>query len=484
MRQRIATVRRTLGLPEVGSDSPALGGTQDILLRAQPSELWLLLAVLTGQLPSTLEVQELVRAAKLGRGDQELRFQLGRAPVPPADLWPPVEVVSGQVVVDLHHTATNVFNTGIQRVAREAARRWARDHDVVLTGWTEGYTALRRLGPEETGVALHGVARAATTSGTDGNPLRPGALLVPWRCVHIVPELPAEPERARRYQAFATFSGSTTGLVGHDCVPLVAAETCAEGMSVGFAAFLAAAANVDRIATNSASTAAEFGGWRRMLAATGRAGPDIRAIPLGIDVHVPSAAAMEEARRLLCVHFLPVVLAVGSHEPRKNHLALLQAAELLWRDGERFTLALIGGNSWNSSEFVARAAQLQHANRPLQIFQAVSDDLLWAAYRVAYCTVFPSLHEGFGLPVMESLASGTPVITSNFGAMAENARSGGALLVDPHSHWQLADALRQLLRNRLLRDQLAGAASAVPVRSWDDYARATWEYFVGEDPGR
>ena len=235
----------------------------------------------------------------------------------------------------------------------------------------------------------------------------------------------------QHYQAFVMYSRSVTGIIGHDCVPLTAAETTAEGMPIGFAHYLAAAAHVDRIATTCAAAQLEYRGWRAMLAGAGQAGPDIRCVPLPVQATVPGAAALAQARDLLAIGSLPVVLSVGSHEPRKNHLALLHAAEVLWRQGLAFSLVFVGGNSWNSAEFEAQVESLQAANRPVQTVRALPDELLWAAYRLAYCTVFASLHEGFGLPVAESLASGTPVITSNFGSMADIASQGGALLVDP-----------------------------------------------------
>ncbi len=82
----------------------------------------------------------------------------------------------------------------------------------------------------------------------------------------------------------------------------------------------------------------------------------------------------------------------------------------------------------------------------------------------------------------ESLASGTPVITSNFGSMRELARHGGALLVDPRQDHQLTDALRQLLLDRPLRDRLAAQAATIPRRTWDDYAADTWTYLVNGTP--
>ena len=400
-----------------------------------------------------------------------------------ASAWVDVEVVTGQVLVDVHHTARNLFATGIQRVARETVRRWSRDHEVLLVGWTEGYEAFRRLSPSQVETAL-GRPNAATYTEPVGRDLNSSpntaeTALVPWMCTHLVPELPAEVERALRYQAFFRFSYSDAGLIGFDCVPFTAAETSAEGMSVGFSLHMAAASNAQRIATISEAAAAEYRGWRTMLTGTGNPGPDIKAVPLPIHAEVPTEAALNKARQLLGVGSLPVVLIVGSHEPRKNHLAVLQAAETLWREGVMFTLAFVGGNSWNSELFSAEVARLQGVNRPLQSILALPDDLLWAAYRLAQCTVFPSLHEGFGLPVAESLASGTPVITSNFGSMLEIVAGGGALLVNPRDDQALSDALRRLLTDQSLRDRLAGAASKLPSRTWDDFAAETWTYLTG-----
>ena len=135
---------------------------------------------------------------------------------------------------------------------------------------------------------------------------------------------------------------------------------------------------------------------------------------------------------------VPMVLIVGSHEPRKNHVAVLLAAERLWREGSAFHLVFVGSTGWRSERFDGLVGRLVAAGRSVQVLRRVSEETLWAAYRAARFTVFPSLAEGFGLPVAESLASGTPVVTSNFGSMAEIGQAGGALLVDPvrSMRWQ------------------------------------------------
>lgn len=192
----------------------------------------------------------------------------------------------------------------------------------------------------------------------------------------------------------------------------------------------------------------------------------------------PSSAALAEAGELLPAVDGPVVLCVGSHEPRKNHLTVLHAAELLWREGLQFSLLFVGGHGWRAEQFTDRVVQLQAAGRPVRSVRALPDDLLWAAYVLARVVVFPSLNEGFGLPVAEALASGTPVITSDFGSMREIASEGGAVLVDPRDDHALRDALRLVLTDETVHAQLSEQARLRPGRTWEHYAGQTWDYLV------
>lgn len=177
-----------------------------------------------------------------------------------------------------------------------------------------------------------------------------------------------------------------------------------------------------------------------------------------------------------------MVLVVGSHEPRKNHLAILAAGESLWASGVKFRLVFVGGNSWKSFQFEHELERLQRSGRSVVSISAISDSLLWAAYRLARFTVFPSLNEGFGLPVAESLGCGTPVITSNYGSMREIAEEGGGvLLVDPYDDASIAAGMLRLLTDDDELGRLAAEAKSRTPRSWDDYAAELWSYFVDED---
>jgi glycosyltransferase involved in cell wall biosynthesis len=249
-----------------------------------------------------------------------------------------------------------------------------------------------------------------------------------------------------------------------------------------FARNLAALRYADRVATISHATAEEYLGWRGMCHGRGPRGPEVTPVPLPVEARVPDEEALGRARRLLKLPDHPVVLVVGSHEPRKNHLAVVQAAELLWRDGLKFTLAMVGAGSWRAEAYDQTVAERIAAGRPLLSIRGLPDDLLWAAYHVADFTVFPSLHEGFGLPVAESLAAGTPAITSNFGSMREIvAPEGtplGGLLVDPRDDHGLADAMRTLLTDAGTRERLIAETRSRPQRTWDDYASELWDYLV------
>jgi glycosyltransferase involved in cell wall biosynthesis len=383
------------------------------------------------------------------------------------------------VLVDLHHTAQTELATGIQRVARQSALRWYRDHSPVLVGWATGLRTLRELTPDQRSWALHGHGLSeAERNQTSAEMAASGDVIVPWRSTYVLPELLTEPVRAHSLLSMLAYSGSRGSMIGFDCVPLSSAETTADGMGGGFSLMLSAIAHGDRIATISHAAAVEYRGWRTMLAGAGLAGPQIEPIVLPVEAHEPAAEAVEQARTLLLAANLPMVLCVGSHEPRKNHLAVLHAAERLWREGLRFSLVFVGGNAWNSERFVFQLNTLQNAGRPVESVRGLSDDQLWAAYRLARCVIFPSLNEGFGLPVAESLASGTPVITSDHGSMREIAVAGGALLVDPRDDLDITGALRALLTDDELHARLSAQARALPHRSWDSYAAELWQYLV------
>jgi glycosyltransferase involved in cell wall biosynthesis len=296
---------------------------------------------------------------------------------------------------------------------------------------------------------------------------------------YLLPELSPQRPRNERIAALAQFARCRTGVIGFDCVPITSAETTALGVSEAFATNLSAVRHMDTVSTISAAAGTEYGGWRTMLASRGQKGPEISVNLLPSEVPASSAEDLDTARDRLTIAGLPMVLCVGSHEPRKNHLAVLHAAELLWRDGVRFSLVFVGGRSWNDERFTNELAIAQASNRPVDSVKTMTDQMLWAAYRIARCLVFPSLNEGFGLPVAEALACGTPVVTSGYGSMAEIAADGGALQVDPRDDHDIAAKLRTMLTDDPVHQRLAGEARSRPARTWEQYANEVWSALAG-----
>lgn len=164
------------------------------------------------------------------------------------------------------------------------------------------------------------------------------------------------------------------------------------------------------------------------------------------------------------------ILSVGSIEFRKNHISLLRAFQIV-RDRVRLDLKLnlVGGcylPEPQAAEFRALVASIPEISWD----EKADDVLLNARYSECDFTVYPSLEEGFGLPILESLWNGRPCICRNSGAMKEVAEGGGCLMVDTADVDALANALEKLITDASYRSELARQAVARPVRTWRNYA--------------
>lgn len=174
----------------------------------------------------------------------------------------------------------------------------------------------------------------------------------------------------------------------------------------------------------------------------------------------------------------PYLLYVGTLQPRKNLSRLIDAFAAVVDLVPDLVLVLAGQRGWLAEPIYRRADQLGLAGRVL--FPGfVEDDDLPALLSGALAFVFPSLYEGFGIPVLEAQACGAPVLASNTSSLPEVAGQG-ALLVDPLSTAAIAAGLRRLLTEPDLRDHLRAAGFANLRRfSWERCARATLAVLEG-----
>jgi glycosyltransferase involved in cell wall biosynthesis len=173
----------------------------------------------------------------------------------------------------------------------------------------------------------------------------------------------------------------------------------------------------------------------------------------------------------------PYFLFVGTLEPRKNLYRLLEAYATL-PDGIKNSILLViaGGKGWGGVDAQAVSSRLG-LNRSVHILGYVSDEMLSTLYAHALFLAMPSLYEGFGLPLLEAMARGTPVLTSNCSSMPEVAGDAG-LLIDPHDVGSIAKGLLALLTDETLRRNLAQRAKVNAQRfSWQKAADATLQIF-------
>ncbi len=157
------------------------------------------------------------------------------------------------------------------------------------------------------------------------------------------------------------------------------------------------------------------------------------------------------------------ILYMGTLEPRKNIPTLIDAyAQLRQKSIVREKLVLAGGKGWLYDAIFEKVRQLNMETEVIfPGFVADSEQALW--YSAASAFAYPSLYEGFGIPVAEALASGVPTVTSNVSSLPE-AGAGVALCVDPHDVQALSEALYKALNDTTFRQQCQRMASSIAQR--------------------
>lgn len=192
------------------------------------------------------------------------------------------------------------------------------------------------------------------------------------------------------------------------------------------------------------------------------------------------ADSSAEGRRPKALNDVPLGgywLNVGTIEPRKNQGRLVEAyARYLTLGGAPMPLVLAGGKGWLMEDFQKHLSTLGIENQIVMTGYVSDDELIWL-YRNCYANLYPSLFEGFGLPVLEGMQFGAPTLTSNSTSIPEVA-GGAAILLAPDDTEIWAQAMLRLAGNRLERDQLSSAAQEQAKRfDWRRSAKALLQLY-------
>lgn len=382
------------------------------------------------------------------------------------------------ILMDLSHTSHTHARTGVQRVARNL-------HQTILASgtactpltWDPYRQQWRTLLPAEQR-ALSEASPADVRKAKWPWPQRLRGYLQRWlnsppsvlppATGFIMPEI-FSPGVARALPSLlSTIQGPRVALF-HDAVALRLPELSPPKTVARFPAYLQELLLFDGIAAISEESRAALEGWWNWLGIKQRR-PALIALPLAIDTPSPDTVLARTTS-------VPIVLAVGSLEGRKNHLALLEACETLWQQGHAFELRLIGlSQQQTGGKALSRMRELQAAGRPLRYDGAVEERMLIAAYHECAFTVYPSVMEGFGLPVLESISYGKPCICSARGALGESARGGGCLSLPEVDASSLASAIAWLLTKPDQLHYLSSIARKRVVKSWPTYTHELLEW--------
>jgi glycosyltransferase involved in cell wall biosynthesis len=199
----------------------------------------------------------------------------------------------------------------------------------------------------------------------------------------------------------------------------------------------------------------------------------VRVVPLGVEPRFAAAGEADAADAATALGLAaPYLLYVGRLEPRKNLPVLVDAyAAARRRHGVTASLVLAGSPGWLDEDLPGRAAAAG-VGEHVRLIGHVADRLLPGLLHGAVAVAYPSRYEGFGLPVLEAMAAGSPVVTSTVSSLPEVA-GDATLLVDPDDTDGLAEALGRLAGDEALRARLSSAGRARA-------ATFTWERTAAE----
>jgi len=417
---------------------------------------------------------------------------------------PLVTLDSPGLVIDVSETASVSYTSGIQRVVRSVARHAAELVDTtMLVRWSDrngcftplAESNLEKLvsiepqkalpeqfpGPAQPSAArVMGAIRRTFTwparrierilqrrrlKAIARRAVHPSVFL--WHDSLLVPELVAGERRIEAIRLLATATPVHSTIVFYDAIPIRHPEFFPMGTHANFLRFLSLAREVHAISCISEAVRADLEHLLAVLPTRRR--PRLAVHALGADLPA-GAASLEPFDR-------PVVLCVGTVEPRKNQLRILRAMVAAQEAGARFTGVFAGNAGWLNGDFRRAFAAAAAAGHSLLLRESVSNARLRGLYESAAFTIYCSLDEGFGLPIIESLRHGRPCITSDRGSMREIAtQTGGCLVVDPDDVAAMAGAITSLIEEPSLLARLSREAERAEWPSWREYTAALLEF--------
>ncbi len=247
--------------------------------------------------------------------------------------------------------------------------------------------------------------------------------------------------------------------VFHDAIPLKHPHITWPQSVSRHPEYMKLLASFDRVFAVSAASRDELLGFWRWQGVTSKA--EVSVLPLGADFN----GTLRVTGRTPSAE--PVLLSVGIIEPRKNQVLLLDVCADLWAEGRSFELHLVGRvNPHFGRPIFARIRELRRRYPSLHYHEAATDETVMGLYARARASVFPTLAEGCGLPLLESLWRGVPCLASDLPVLEENATGGGCLLTPVNDAAAWRRQLVRVLEDDALVASLTAEAQSRTLPTW------------------
>jgi glycosyltransferase involved in cell wall biosynthesis len=395
------------------------------------------------------------------------------------------------VLVDVTNSARDPANSGVVRVTRQLTKRLYDDSrlDMIFVRWSTEQDSYELTDPCEGFLSYYGgpvnFPAMLSTPETRRTSLERLLLATHPECtvlpILFLPEVILDGTSKKRTE-WARRRGLLISFVVHDLIPMNNRQYCSQSIIDEFPSYLAEAVSADQIIAISHNTLDDIKAFARARATALPSSSIAIWLPAQFGstdrVSRPAPSARDEIR----------ILCVSTLEPRKNHRRLMRAfANMIKRHPQHCLTLVLVGNSYAGAEDIAEEIDAAVARGlPVERRRVLNDDELRREYASARFTVYPSLVEGFGLPILESLWLGKPCICSSGGVMAELAGGGGCLTVDVSDVDALSVAIEQLAFDDAVYHRLVTDLAKRPLESWTEYSVLIADSLVAlgnPDPG-
>jgi glycosyltransferase involved in cell wall biosynthesis len=250
----------------------------------------------------------------------------------------------------------------------------------------------------------------------------------------------------------------------HDNIPLRLPQVTWPQSVERHPSYVKLLAGFDRIWAVSAASRDDLSGFWQWQGVTRM--PPVEVLALGSDFN-----RQPRETKVVPPTGRPGLICVGILEPRKNQAFLVETCTGLWDEGMDFALHLVGRvNPHFGKKILKQVVALQKRYPNLQYHEAADDELVRRLYTQVRASVFPTIAEGCGLPLLESLWLGVPCVCSDLPVLRENTAGGGCLIAPPDSRAAWRQALRTVLTDDAAHARLAQEAITRPLPTWAEAA--------------